>query len=299
MIKYARRGFRKRRTEKAKRNSSLKSVEREARGKGVQTSLSESTNQLSKSLPLAADDTLRRDQERDPRLSRQYNLGRSTTNLAAEETNWSYDDSPTNKANLVRFQAGSPPPPLEPGFSNAGIVPDDVAGRRVFLGDLPFPSALSFRRRSVLTSLRPRRLSRPRCQRVAQISPQFTRAVHDTALHRSYSDLTLRAGVRGTRVPFHLKRFCPHLEVCALFAGGAAEIKWLDYSPPTQANQVRSSGGATPGFSRVGIVLDYTVSRRVFSEISRFPRPLLSGAVPLSPRFILIGSQDLDVTSRQ
>ncbi|KAJ8896118.1 hypothetical protein PR048_001460 [Dryococelus australis] len=38
-------------------------------------------------------------------------------------------------------------------FSQVGIVPDDAVDRRVLLGDLPFPSAPSFRRRCIFTSL--------------------------------------------------------------------------------------------------------------------------------------------------
>ncbi|KAJ8870553.1 hypothetical protein PR048_029576, partial [Dryococelus australis] len=38
------------------------------------------------------------------------------------------------------------------------------------------------------------------------------------------------------------------------------------------------------GFSRVGIVPDYAVCRRVFSGISRFPPPFHSGAAPFSPQ---------------
>ncbi|KAJ8898321.1 hypothetical protein PR048_003681 [Dryococelus australis] len=55
-------------------------------------------------------------------------------------------------------------------------------------------------------------------------------------------------------------------------------------------------GGVTPGFSHVGIVLGYAAGRRVFSGISRIlpPPQLHSGAAPYSPRFTLIGSQDLD-----
>ncbi|KAJ8880535.1 hypothetical protein PR048_017005 [Dryococelus australis] len=42
--------------------------------------------------------------------------------------------SPPTYAKRVQSPAGSPP-----GFSHVGVVPDDAAGRRGFLGDLPFP----------------------------------------------------------------------------------------------------------------------------------------------------------------
>ncbi|KAJ8888441.1 hypothetical protein PR048_007931 [Dryococelus australis] len=51
---------------------------------------------------------------------------------------------------------------------------------------------------------------------------------------------------------------------------GAAVAERLAYSPPVKANR------ATPGFSRVGIVPDGAAGRRVFSGISRFPRPFIS-----------------------
>ncbi|KAJ8892388.1 hypothetical protein PR048_004968 [Dryococelus australis] len=55
---------------------------------------------------------------------------------------------------------------------------------------------------------------------------------------------------------------------------------------------------ATPEFSQVGIVANDVAGRRVFSGISRFPRPRIPGTAPFSPNFTLIGSQDLDVKNR-
>ncbi|KAJ8870781.1 hypothetical protein PR048_027080 [Dryococelus australis] len=48
--------------------------------------------------------------------------------------------------------------------------------------------------------------------------------------------------------------------------------------------------GIAPGFSQVGIAPDDAAGRRVFSEISRFPSHLNSGAAPYSPHFIPTGS---------
>ncbi|KAJ8870846.1 hypothetical protein PR048_027147 [Dryococelus australis] len=70
----------------------------------------------------------------------------------------------------------------------------------------------------------------------------------------------------------------------------APGVKWLDYLPPAKANRVRS-----PRFSHVGIVPDDVADWRVFSGISRFPRPLHFGAAPHLSRFAFIGCQDLDV----
>ncbi|KAJ8866047.1 hypothetical protein PR048_033571 [Dryococelus australis] len=55
--------------------------------------------------------------------------------------------SPPTKANRVQYPAGSP------DLHQVEIVPDDSVGRRGFLGHLPFPSAPSFRRRSMFTSI--------------------------------------------------------------------------------------------------------------------------------------------------
>ncbi|KAJ8866641.1 hypothetical protein PR048_032502 [Dryococelus australis] len=111
-------------------------------------------------------------------------------------------------------------------------------------------------------------------------------------------------------------------------AMGATVAERSDYSRPTKANRV------TPGSSHVGIVPDDAAGRRVFSGISRFPRPFIpallhthlkhlhrlsrppgseplkslhpfkflpplqSNAAPYSPHFTLIGSQNLAVKSR-
>ncbi|KAJ8898354.1 hypothetical protein PR048_003714 [Dryococelus australis] len=51
----------------------------------------------------------------------------------------------------------------------------------------------------------------------------------------------------------------------------------------------------TPGYSHMGIVPDDAAGRRVFSGISRSPRPFVPA--PLHTSVIFIGSQDLDVKS--
>ncbi|KAJ8894901.1 hypothetical protein PR048_000208 [Dryococelus australis] len=56
-------------------------------------------------------------------------------------------------------EPGSIPIAVAPGFSHVGIMPNDVADRRGFLRDIPFPPVLTFLRFSVLTSLCPHRLS--------------------------------------------------------------------------------------------------------------------------------------------
>ncbi|KAJ8872208.1 hypothetical protein PR048_025810 [Dryococelus australis] len=65
---------------------------------------------------------------------------------------------------------------------------------------------------------------------------------------------------------------------------------------PASSNKVRIPAGLLPGFR---MWQSYAAGRRVFSEISRFPprAPLHSGTAPSSPRFTLVGSQDLAVKS--
>ncbi|KAJ8871614.1 hypothetical protein PR048_027941 [Dryococelus australis] len=73
-------------------------------------------------------------------------------------------------------ELGSIPGGISPGFSHVRIVPDEAAGSRVFSGISHFPRAPSFRRCSILTTFRPRRLSRPRsgggvCDAIVSTSP--------------------------------------------------------------------------------------------------------------------------------
>ncbi|KAJ8894715.1 hypothetical protein PR048_000022 [Dryococelus australis] len=67
--------------------------------------------------------------------------------------------------------------------------------------------------------------------------------------------------------------------------------------PASQRDSGSSPGGAAPGSLHMGIVSDDPVGQRVFSGISHLPRPppLHSCIAPYSPRFTLIGSQDLAV----
>ncbi|KAJ8878097.1 hypothetical protein PR048_022564 [Dryococelus australis] len=80
---------------------------------------------------------------------------------------------------------------------------------------------------------------------------------------------------------------------------GAAVAERLDYSPPNKAMRVQSPAGSLPDFRRWEILPDDAAGWRVCSGISRFPPPLHSSAAPFSPRFTLIGSQDLVIGSRR
>ncbi|KAJ8869681.1 hypothetical protein PR048_028674 [Dryococelus australis] len=68
---------------------------------------------------------------------------------------------------------------------------------------------------------------------------------------------------------------------------------WPDKSPATTVNQVRFLVRSFPD-SRP----NDAAGRRVFSGISRFISSFHSGAAPFSPRFVLLGSQDLDIATR-
>ncbi|KAJ8868508.1 hypothetical protein PR048_030036 [Dryococelus australis] len=61
-----------------------------------------------------------------------------------------------------------------------------------------------------------------------------------------------------------------------LFTHSRATVaKRLACSPPTKANRVQSLGRTTTGISLLGIVPDDAAGRRVFSGVSRFPRPFI------------------------
>ncbi|KAJ8898099.1 hypothetical protein PR048_003459 [Dryococelus australis] len=57
-------------------------------------------------------------------------------------------------------------------------------------------------------------------------------------------------------------------------------------------------GGVAPGFSHLGIVPYDAAGRWVYLGDLPFPGPFLSGDVPYTPRFTLVGSQDFDAESR-
>ncbi|KAJ8898006.1 hypothetical protein PR048_003366 [Dryococelus australis] len=76
----------------------------------------------------------------------------------------------------------------------------------------------------------------------------------------------------------------------------ATVTEWLACSPPTKANRYQSPAGSLADFYQVGIVLDDAAGRRIFSGISRFPRPFIPVPGLLHTHFTLIGSQYPDKT---
>ncbi|KAJ8871816.1 hypothetical protein PR048_028156 [Dryococelus australis] len=67
----------------------------------------------------------------------------------------------------------------------------------------------------------------------------------------------------------------PAIEKLHYTINGAAVAEQLACSPPTEGGPCSIAGRVTPGFSHVGILPDDASCRRVFSGISRFPRPLI------------------------
>ncbi|KAJ8869005.1 hypothetical protein PR048_030551, partial [Dryococelus australis] len=84
---------------------------------------------------------------------------------------------------------------------------------------------------------------------------------------------------------------------CTCSSSGATVDERLDSSPPTKANRVQSPAGSLPDFSKWGSCLTMPLVGG-FSRGSPVPPPLYYGAVSFSPRFTLIGSQDLLVLRR-
>ncbi|KAJ8873954.1 hypothetical protein PR048_024794 [Dryococelus australis] len=183
------------------------------------------------------------------------------------------DCSPPTKADRVN------PRPVHSGFSQVGIMPDAAANRRVFSGISRSP-APSFRRCSILTSLYPYRLLRPRYTGVpgsftTRVCVKNGRAIYRSVARtaRSLKSPAQEQGLQETR------------------GHGGLAISLL---ASHQGDPGLIPGRVTPGFSHVGIVPDDAVSRRVFSGISRFPHPFIL-VLPLTS-ITLIGSQDLDTT---
>ncbi|KAJ8880136.1 hypothetical protein PR048_016599 [Dryococelus australis] len=90
---------------------------------------------------------------------------------------------------------------------------------------------------------------------------------------------------------------------------GAAVAERLDFSSPTKASGELGwiAGRVTPAFSHMAIWLDDAASRRVFSDVSRFPRPVIPAllhthlAIILSATFLLFepacGKQEATLTT--
>ncbi|KAJ8877400.1 hypothetical protein PR048_021854 [Dryococelus australis] len=134
---------------------------------------------------------------------------------------------------------------------------------------------------------------------------KYIRLNHTTIDHkRPYIEtkpLLISVGMCGTKV-----FFIQNVAVLTAENSFPEEIRFIDENNvPWKLNLLTSHQGepgsipdrVTPGFSHVGIVPDDVAGRRVFSGISRFPRPLMP--MPLHSHFNRhVGSRDLAVKSR-
>ncbi|KAJ8878283.1 hypothetical protein PR048_018860 [Dryococelus australis] len=121
--------------------------------------------------------------------------------------------------------------------------------------------------------------------------------------------VTCSISPQHTAVSTHPRGRAAEVKGCSRYSPftGAAVVWWTVYSlsssppaPPAhrQGEPGSNLSGVAPEFSHVGIVPDDAAGRWVFSGVHPFPPPSHSGAVPCSPHFNFIGSQDLDVKSR-
>ncbi|KAJ8883192.1 hypothetical protein PR048_015032 [Dryococelus australis] len=124
------------------------------------------------------------------------------------------------------------------GFSRGGIVPDDAAGLRVFLGGLLFPHALAFRpagshHRSHIENILD--------QTGRQLGPVATTA---DQLRQLCQDLFRRtSGIRRLYVSEP-----DRIATCLRGTGAQRHTTRLGRSPPTSAIQVRSPAGSLSDF---------------------------------------------------
>ncbi|KAJ8872377.1 hypothetical protein PR048_025981 [Dryococelus australis] len=180
-----------------------------------------------------------------------------------------------------RGEPSSIPGGVAPGFPHVGIMPDDAAGKRIFSGIPRSPRHCIPRRCSVLTSLHPHRLSRPRSLRLcpnslreSTLSP--TLGVTESALLSQLGYESARGKVNDnvhsvlTHTPFG-----SHV-VFNTFASHQGEPGHRIFISESRAGRCRWSA--------------------VFSRISRFPRPFIQA--PLHTSITLISSQVLAVKSR-
>ncbi|KAJ8873627.1 hypothetical protein PR048_024445, partial [Dryococelus australis] len=240
-----------------------------------------------------------------------------------------------------------------------------------FLGNLPFPPTLAFPCCSILTSLHPDRLSRPRWTRLRSTWHSCEETQEEITARRSVVASTTIAGWRNRRncetwvalknevlradegemsreqssagiqgrekrqipektlrpaassgvVPTHENSGVPPVGTrtrCAPMGGEQSNrsANLAGLSNMSQEPDDGAEGGATYRIvvpiedarkalgiiqhycTGRGIVPDDAVGRRVFSGISRFPRPPSFRCRPIFTSITLIGSQDLAVKSR-
>ncbi|KAJ8866405.1 hypothetical protein PR048_032248 [Dryococelus australis] len=194
---------------------------------------------------------------------------------------------------------GSIPGGIAPGTSHAGITPDDATGRWVFSGISRFLPFLRSGAAPYSPRFSPSSALKTSMFRAAQISPHYSWDQLCLSLVVCFillveeqfiflrSRTILSAGLACCEMnPRHFRPY-------SLWGSSGLVVRLL---APHLSEPGSIPGGVAPGFSHCP---DDAAGRRFFfSGISRFPPAFHSGATPCSPRFTLIGSQDLAVESR-
>ncbi|KAJ8889981.1 hypothetical protein PR048_009486 [Dryococelus australis] len=219
---------------------------------------------------------------------------------------------------LLASHLGEPdsiPEGVTPGSSHVEIVPDDAAGRRVFSEISRFP-------RHCIPALLPTHLNSHPSALKTSIFSADTNSINSTMRKEIRKEGSHRSNSRKGGVVVDTTRGvsgwlptckAPHLQLTVAYLAALISLyhsSLYDYTDLLHCREhvdklltsrLGKPGSITSGvaheFSHVGIVPDYATGRWVFFRYRSFTPPLHSGAVSYSPRFTLIGSQDLDVIS--
>ncbi|KAJ8869084.1 hypothetical protein PR048_030645 [Dryococelus australis] len=229
-------------------------------------------------------------------------LGETGFTAATHERTW-LDYSPPTKANWVRFPVGPPP-----GCSQLGIVPLDDAGRQVFLGISRFPRPC-IRRCSILTSLHPHRLSRPRCEEPSTYLHSLIRtpAAHASEMLERCSSVRHNAHPQNLALPIRdLKNSrARQLHIAVSNQWGLFICVTVHKSVESNLQVIELANFSCPLIFSTGLrrlrracFPANLANQRQPSYVSDFSRSLHSAVASSSPRFMIVGSQDLGVKSR-
>ncbi|KAJ8869296.1 hypothetical protein PR048_030870 [Dryococelus australis] len=207
-------------------------------------------------------------------------------------------------------EPGSIPGRFGHRFSHVRISPGGAAVRPVFSGisrfsHLCFPPLLHTRLTSpslaLKTSINFQKDTFPPPHTVLGLTKAWVQTdlygtqIIDRASPRIYIGQSALAGEKVTSPLPGVRSGVQHVLTLIHFPAalaGAAVVVVVRLLPSHLGQLGSISSGIAPGFSLVAIVPDDNTGLRVFSVISHFPPPH-SCTAPLTPRFTLIGSQDL------
>ncbi|KAJ8874882.1 hypothetical protein PR048_022772 [Dryococelus australis] len=164
-------------------------------------------------------------------------------------------------ARVLASNKGKPGSVLALGFSQTGILPDDVAGRRVFSGSPIYP-ALVFRCCSGKIHLQ-------------RVYSEVTFATGSEFIGHAPNDSTPIADLQSNTKSVERRRIVH----CEWLENESHQITAVSLLASHQGEPGSIPGRVTPEFSYMGIVPVDATGGRVFSGISRFPRPF--NPVPL------------------